>query len=161
MWLLLPSLAPSLGNGPANELEDVYLVSLDGIWVYTLDVLDESLELIVEQSCCDVPTDPLRPAYGDIRAYWTDIANTNEWVDVNLDACELPNTPLARRAGAVVVDETIHLQDLGSCPEFNYVYAETYSTFPPFALPGAPPSANALAAISNLNGLYAFGPNEG
>ena len=60
---------------------------------------------------------------------------------------------------AIVDDDSVRLQDFGTC--FEYVYAVDLAGYPPFSLTGAPASAAEIAGVSYLNGLYAFGTNDG
>ena len=109
-----------------------------------------------------VPTEPAggeqAPAATAIVAYWSDIENTNEWVKV-AGICDDPMLSLTRYGAAIVDDDSVRLQDFGTC--FEYVYAVDLAGYPPFSLTGAPASAAEIAGVSYLNGLYAFGTNDG
>lgn len=146
-----------IANNPPTPAEDVYLVSADTTWIYTVDVVTLDRELLQT-----VPTEPAggeqAPAATAIVAYWSDIENTNEWVKV-AGICDDPMLSLTRYGAAIVDDDSVRLQDFGTC--FEYVYAVDLAGYPPFSLTGAPASAAEIAGVSYLNGLYAFGTNDG
>jgi hypothetical protein len=146
-----------IGNGPASAGEDIYLVAADTTWVYTVDVVALEGELFDV-----VPTElgggAQAPAPATIAAYWSDIQNTSEYVQI-VGICDNPMLKLTRHGGAIVDDDSVRLQDFGSC--FEYVHAADLVDFPPFALAGAPASAAEIAGVAYLKGLVAFGAHDG
>ncbi len=97
---------------------------------------------------------PLAPSRSDILAEWLDLDNADGWaVGSPRDLCGAAATSI----GPYTADLTsthVHLNDAGSC--FEFFERAAYSSFTPFARPGAPPAASVQAAFYNQGALYVF-----
>ncbi|MGB1016852.1 MAG: hypothetical protein ACPG4T_22115, partial [Nannocystaceae bacterium] len=125
---------------------------------YTYNLNTQAITYADTVLCCNWEPPELSPLESNVRAAWLSLDDYPWEILPDTDICDgEPIVESLPRHGAVIGAGKVHIQDVGFC--FEFVEKHNFSEFEPFALPGAPPSAEVVGAAFWLDGLYVFREN--
>ncbi|MDQ3035114.1 MAG: hypothetical protein M3Y87_22095, partial [Myxococcota bacterium] len=118
-----------------DGLQGIDLLTADTTLRYVRDVATGEITF-VSTAPAEAWTGPGAPVRTDVRATWTDVGNTERWLDA---PCGTPTASIPTAFVGYVARDTVHF--FTPAEGCGYYHQAPYSSFAPFALPGAPPAA--------------------
>lgn len=142
---------------PGDGSYFVTVIASPTVQIYTVNPDPLSASLFSEPPCCGSWTGDLSPpSLAAVRDIYIDLDNTPSWAALDPPSLCGVEAPGPVPYGAWITADTVYVQD-GFCDQM--AYAVPYTTFPPFAQPGAPPGAEVGGVAMLGERLYVF-PGE-
>lgn len=141
-------------GGDAN-IEGITMVSSTTVYIYRYDIEAETFTFGEASAFAESWFTPNAPPQGQLSAGWLDVTNAHGWATGSPEAlCGAAATETGPHVPIIAANQ-VHIVDAGSC--FEFYAPETYASFVPTSLPGAPDVGIVGAgAYSETQGLWLF-----